>query len=360
MKVKFAELGIDDQVVLDEVETVLRSGRFIGGPVLDEFAERWAEICGTDYCVPVASGSAAITASIKALVPPGGAVLLPALSFAATAFSVIEAGCEPIYVDVRPDGLMNLDVAEEAVHRMHISCVLSVHLYGQLLDIEYDSALYNTVVIEDACQAHGVFKLQGDAGCFSFYPSKNLGAAGDAGAVVTNGPETAERIATYINYGDPPGRKYAHVTHGTNARMDAIQAAVLCSKLGKFKAQQFIREKVADAYLAAGIKTLATQRPTSWHVYPLLVNDRDAFLEGMGKASVECSTYYPYTLPDVVEGSVYGNIDGARFIANRAVALPIGPHMDSDQVIRVINAFFNLVEEDEVDSKTVWRVKDAY
>jgi dTDP-4-amino-4,6-dideoxygalactose transaminase len=186
MKVKFAELGIQDDAALADVEVVLKSGRFIGGMYLEEFAEKWAKFCGAKHCVPVASGSAALTASIKALVPPSGAVLLPALSFAATAFSVIEAGCEPIYVDVRPDGLMNLDVAEEAVHRMHISCVLPVHLYGQLLEIEYDSALYNTIVIEDACQAHGVFKLWGDAGCFSFYPSKNLGAAGDAGAVVTN------------------------------------------------------------------------------------------------------------------------------------------------------------------------------
>jgi dTDP-4-amino-4,6-dideoxygalactose transaminase len=130
--------------------------------------------------------------------------------------------------------------------------------------------------------------------------------------------------------------------------------------LEKFKAQQLIRDNVAEAYLAAGIKTLATQRPTSWHVYPVLVSNRDAFLNGMGTADIECGTYYPYTLPDIVGGAVYGNIDEARFIAERAVALPIGPHMDSDQVIRVIDAFFNLVDEDEVNGKTVWRVKDAY
>lgn len=362
MKVKFADLRLQGLVyseVMAELSTVLTSGRFIGGPWLDEFAERWARFCGTKYCVPTASGSSALTAAIMTLVPEDGTVLLPALSFAATAFSVVEAGCRPVYVDVCPNGLMNLDLAREACQNLKPDCIIPVHLYGQLVELEVD--MFDTIVIEDACQAHGAFRgLKGDAACFSFYPSKNLGAAGDAGAVVTNSKATANGIATYINYGDPPGSKYAHTSIGTNARMDAMQAAILCVKLDRFWKSQVRRKTIAEAYTNAGIQGIVSQRPSSWHVYPVLVSDRSKFLEGMSKADIECGVHYPYTLPSIVaDGAVYGGLDEAEFIAKHVVALPIGPHMDSQQATYVADTFHNLVTEDVVDDKVVWRVKDA-
>lgn len=360
MKVKIADLGISDPDVLDEVRTVLESGRYIGGPLLEEFAWKWAEMCGAEFCVPTASGSAALTSIMKAVLSPGNLVLLPALSFAASVFSVIETGCKPMYVDVTPNGLMDLDMVIRLSDEMSRPfAIMPVHLYGQYLELGDEILNCGGIIIEDACQAHGVFELQGHAAAFSFYPSKNLGAAGDAGAIVTNAKSVRDYVGTYINYGDPPNRKYAHIMLGTNARMDAIQAAVLLVKLGHFYEDQVRREDVARGYERGGIKSIATTRPTSWHQFPVLIDKRDEFVEAMREVGIEVGIHYPYVLPDIVDGS-HTSIDNARLIANHVVALPIGPHMRRDDTEYVIEQFHDLVEFGELDGKELWRLKNAH
>jgi len=367
VKVKFAELGITDPDVWEEVKTVLESGRFIGGPLLKEFAGKWADICGAKYCVPTASGSAALVQVIKGqrIGQRENVVLVPAYSFAATVLSVMEAGCKPLYVDVLPNGLMDLVQARELCDNVHVDMVLTVHLYGQYLETDagWIAQSDNPYVslIEDACQAHGVVDcVQGAAACFSFYPSKNLGAAGDAGAVVTNHKVLNDYVAASINYGDPVGKKYVHTYPGTNARMDAIQAAVLLVKLGQFYEDQAKRDHIAHRYTNGGIRSIATMRPTSWHLYPVLVHNRKVVMDRFREVTIEVGNHYPYVLPDIVDGAVRGDIKNARFLSKHVLTLPIGPHMDDNDADYVIEQFHDLLEPEELDGRLVWRLKDAH
>lgn len=343
--VKAAELGIYENSLLKIVESVLKSGRFINGPWAEKFAASWAQFNGAAECIPVASGSAALIATLNQIKFSSETgeeprkVILPDYSFAATAFAVKEAGLEPVYVNVDRHGIMNWREAVKAMRDIKPLAVIPVHMYGQY-GIIARPLLEETIVIEDACQAHGTGPLQGLAACYSFYPAKNLGAAGDAGAVVTNVPALANRIRAYINYGDFPGQKYVHSVPGNNLRMDEIQATILHHKLPYLMPDNMRRAALAKLYREQGIESLANPKLTNnWHLYPILVGEPEQFIQAMRERGIEVGRHYPYRLSEVVPGEFYGKPDGnAEKLANHVVTLPIGPHLLPQDIVRVATA----------------------
>lgn len=336
--IKFAELGVASPDYLALIGEVLQSGQFIKGKRCAEFAQAWAQYCRTDFCVPVSSGSMALTSIFKMLkTSDRPRVLIPALSFAATAHSVIEAGCWPVWCDVDEHGLLDVGRAMEMIDTRAIEFVLPVHLYGQIMD-EDDLCGLSTIcqVVEDACQAAGQYHdCVGEAAAFSFYPSKNLGAFGEAGAVVTNIDELADSIEAYVNYGDFQGFKYQHDIVGTNGRMDEIQAAVLLKNLEYLDFNIKARRKVAEIYRTAGIFSLLDEQRllNAYHLYPVLVEEQELTRRRLlNKQMMETGNHYPYTLPQVID-KVSGQYPVAEHIAKHVITLPIGQHVNASDVV---------------------------
>lgn len=336
--IKFADLRIKDPAALDSVFNVMRSGNFINGPYNDMFAKQWANECQAETCVLTSSGTAALQAVLHCLALTGqdNIVIMPALSFAATAFAAIEAGCKIAYVDVNERGLIRWDQAEDLLNQYKhlVTTITPVWLYGQSCYAPKEIA-DRLVVVDDACQAHGAYKIAADdpaIGCFSFYPSKNLGAMGDAGAVVFNNMhQLAKRVTAYCNYGDPPGMKYVHDFQGNNLRCDHIQAAYLSATYNNLAYNNAKRAEQAAAYMSAGIPTFASEL-SSWHLYPILVEDPEKFKRMMADYNVEVGNHYPYILPKVAPGITQFGFSQAQYISQHVITLPIGPHLSLDDI----------------------------
>lgn len=307
------------------VNSILTSGKFINGPYGQEFSKLWAQECGARYCVPTASGMASLITTLKSVAALSNRrhVIVPNLSFAATAFAVVEAGLNPVYCGVNKNGLLNQDNCLDIIKSLPILAVIPVYLYGQWFEIN-PKILAQTVVIEDACQAHGVVKkVQGKAACFSFYPSKNLGAAGDAGAIVMDDEEIRSYCEKYINYGDAPGQKYSHEIQGNNLRMDEIQAAVLIEKLKGLKEFNTSRARIAVEYMKAGIDSFVNLENNSFHLYPILVKDRDSVMQTLKKKGIETGNHYPYILSDICRGDAqFLKDDYSGEISSKILTLP--------------------------------------
>lgn len=341
--IKFANLEVKNDLATATVLDVMKSGQFINGKYNKQFAIQWAQECNAPHCVLTASGTAALIATIKAVkAKKTDLVILPALSFAATAFAVLEAGCTPVYVDVDEHGLMRWDMVEEILHDKwfdRVAAIIPVNLYGQHINIPF-SASESYVVIQDACQAHGIVKFNPDAtsiACFSFYPAKNLGAIGDAGAVVTSVPGLAQQVAAYINYGDYPGEKYTHNFQGNNLRCDEIQAAYLSVAYKDLEENNVIRENIAELYAACGIESFSITggKNSSHHLYPILVENPELFRRLMIDYGIETGNHYPYVLPKIAPGIGSYYFQKAVHIAQHVVTLPIGPHLQVEDVVHV-------------------------
>jgi dTDP-3-amino-3,4,6-trideoxy-alpha-D-glucose transaminase len=361
--IKFADLRVNDSVAIAAVNNVMRSGNFINGPFNDVFAKQWANECNAKYCVLTSSGTAALTATLKCTLRgrKNNIVILPALSFAATAFAAIEAGYEVVYVDVDKRGLIRWDQVEELIYQYGVNMVhaiIPVHLYGQYVDAP-NTIRDHIYVIEDACQAHGIIKSSANApviACFSFYPSKNLGAIGDAGAVVCDNKELADRIQAYCNYGDPPGAKYVHEFQGNNMRCDHIQAAHLSIAYANLTENNVKRASQAELYHLSGIKTFATAKLNAWHLYSILVHNPMQFYYVMYEHNIETGRHYPYTLPTIAPGRGIGSYPTARYIAQHVVTLPLGPHLTEANIMTVIDTITKLYE---LRDDGLWHIKES-
>lgn len=350
--IKLANPKIENQYIIDRVSQVLKSGTFINGPFNKEFSKKWSEYCNSNYCVPTSSGSAALTSSLKAIkkYPENrNYVIVPTLSFAATVFSVIEAGCIPIYCSVDKNGLMNQDNCLHILESQEILAIIPVHLYGQYLPIRKEIQA-KTIVIEDACQAHGIRYTQGEAACFSFYPSKNLGTCGNGGAIVTNNKDIADYVQKYINYGDELGQKYQHKIYASNLRMGEIEAVVLLEKLldGYIEKEINHRTQQARKYQELGVMSLANAKDNYYHLYPILCEHPDKMLEIFRREAIEVGRHYPYSLFDIAGGDTYylkGFEDHSSWISQQEVSLPIGSHLtlnDIEKVSEVLHKYYKL------------------
>ena len=239
-------------------ERVLTSNWFIQGQECKKFEKQFAEYCGTAECVGCGNGLDALMLALKAMdIGTGDEVIVPSFTFIATALAVAYAGAKPVFVEVDPEtALLDTEKIEDAI-TPRTKAIIAVHLYGQMAPMDKVCEIarkHNLRVLEDAAQAHGaVYKEKragswGDAGCFSFYPGKNLGALGDAGAVTTNDAEVARRVRAIGNYGSE--KKYVHDFMGVNSRLDEMQAAFLDAKLPYLEEWNQNRRKIAARYLS--------------------------------------------------------------------------------------------------------------
>lgn len=348
------------------VGKVVNSGAFILGPEVDEFERDFASYIGVDHAVGVACGLDALTLTLRALgIGIGDEVLVPANSFVASAQAVSQVGALPVFVDCLP-GTYLMDVADaKAAVGPTTKAVMPVHLYGQCADMAAVMGLaheYNLTVIEDACQAHGAARAGsragsvGDAGSWSFYPAKNLGAFGDGGMVTTDNQYLAEKIRRYRNYGQ--AAKYDHVEFGVNSRLDTIQAAVLGCKLKQLDRWNAHRRAWAVTYkeLFADSEIIETPQTALgnehvWHLYVVRIRglrDRPGLLAAARNKGVPLGVHYPTPIhmqPPYAPLHELGRrapLPNAEAGASEIVSLPMHPHLTVDEVTTVADVVLDL------------------
>ena len=348
---------------LKAMEGVLESSSFILGKNLLTFEQSFAQFAGSRYAVGVASGTDALHLSMRALeISSGDEVITPVNTFYATAAAIELTGASPVFVDCNPETyLTDLSRIEKAI-TSKTKALLPVHLYGQVVSMDKIRELadhYNLVVIEDACQAHGAkYKNYragtfGSAAAFSFYPGKNLGAFGDAGAITTSDEVVYNKLLALRNYGSTA--KYYHQTFGTNSRRDEIQAAILNVKLPLLDTWNRERQRAAARY-KKNLKSYSSilLPPTaeySNHVYHLFViqveGDRDSIIRQMLKRNIQCGIHYPIPLHLQAAYSSLGYKKGdfpcAESIAKKIISLPLFPEITDEQVDCVCECLTDLL-----------------
>lgn len=335
---------------------VLESGRFIGGPAVAEFERAWASYCGVPHAVGVANGTDALQLTLRALgIGAGDEVIVPANTFVATAEAVVLAGAVPRFADVSQQTLLLTPDHLEAALTPRTRAVIVVHLYGQMPDmgaLGRAAGRAGIAVIEDAAQAHGATwhgrraGSLGRAGCFSFYPGKNLGAFGDAGAVVTADAGLAERISCLRDHGRLTGSHYDHEFAGMNSRLDALQAVTLTAKLSRLDAWTQARRSIAARYRAAlgsGAARMPAEEPGSNGVYHLAVvqvRERGRVQRHLATLGIQTLVHYPIPCHLQVPYRQFaaGPLPVAEQSAGQVLSLPMFPHMTAGQVAAVCDA----------------------
>jgi dTDP-4-amino-4,6-dideoxygalactose transaminase len=367
--------------------TTLRAAAFVGGRAVEGFEAAFAEYCGVDYCVGVGSGTDALRFALMASgVRPGDVVITVPNTFIATTEAISQAGTYPEFVEIdeqtynmSAEALRNFLESKCDLDRVTgtpvsrrtgrmVTAVVPVHLYGQMADMDPILELaerFNLIVIEDACQAHGAEYFSrranawkkagsiGQAAAFSFYPGKNLGACGEAGAVTTNDPCVAEKVKMLRDHGQ--AKKYHHDLEGYNGRLDAIQAGLLHAKLSYLTKWNVQRRERAAEYnrLLGNNHALVLPYEPFWsravyHLYVIRTNDRDGMINHLKKAGIDTGVHYPIPLhmQRAYASLNYGVEDFplARRIAREILSLPMFPQLTVDQQARVaeeVSAFIS-------------------
>ncbi len=335
---------------------LLGSGRFIGGEAVEAFERAWASYCGVPEAVGVGNGTDALLLVLRALRIGGGdEVIVPANTFIASAEAVVLAGASPVFADVSPDTLLLTPGQLAAAITPRTSAVIVVHLYGQMPDMDGLGDVARRagiVLIEDAAQAHGAAWCGrpagsiGRAGCFSFYPAKNLGAFGDAGAVVTADGDLAGRLRSLREHGRSVHSRYDHELVGSNSRLDALQAVVLAAKLPRLDDWTAARRSIAARYrdaLGDGPARMVAEEPGSkgaFHLAVARVPDRAAVRAALAAAGIETQVHYPIPCHQQGPYRQYARqpLAVAEESAAEILSLPMFPHMSDDQVARVCDA----------------------
>ncbi len=355
MNIPLLDLAAQHAAISEELDAaiagVFAHGRFVGGPDVARFEDEFARYCGVSHCVGCASGTDALTLALRvAGVGPGDEVITTAMTFVATVESIVEVGATPILVDCDPDtALVTPDVVEEAIGP-RTAAVVVVHLYGQPVDLPGFRALVDRrglLLFEDAAQAHGAawegirVGSFGDAASFSFFPGKNLGALGDAGAVTTNRADLADSLRRLRDHGRLD--KYRHEFLGVNSRLDSLQAAVLSVKLRHLDAWNEARAAHAASYDAVfcdcdrDIVEPIRQAPEGtsvFHQYVVRVNNRDRLQQRLAAAGFQTGVHYPLALnrqpalSGMLEPDSYPNADR---LAGRVLSLPVFPELCVEQ-----------------------------
>ncbi len=365
MKVPFLDLKRQYASIKTDIdsalERVLSHTQFILGPEVKQFEENLARYSGSSYAVGCASGTDALLLSLRACgVGPGDEVITSTFSFFATAGVISRLGATPIFVDILPESY-NIDTRQiEKKITKKTKAIMPVHLFGQCADMDeilFIAKKHKLRVVEDAAQAIGsTYKgkragTMGDLGCFSFFPSKNLGAYGDAGAVVTNDSELADKIRMLRVHGSR--KKYYHETVGYNSRLDTLQAAILDAKLKYLDSWTEKRRKNAQFYNQA-FSGLPVQLPQEekdkyhiFHQYTLSAPKRDQFKEYLKQKEIGCDTYYPLPLHqqecyyDLAQRN--GSLPIAEKKALEVVSLPIFPELSQpelDYIAESVTCFY--------------------
>lgn len=334
---------------------VMEDASFILGPDVTRFEENFASYLGAGHCIGVGSGAAALELGMTALgIGPGDDVILPATTYIASALAVSAIGARPVFVDIDTAYLMDPELLDAAL-TPRTKAIMPVHLYGQavpmdpIMDFARRRGLF---VIEDAAQAHGAHwngrrvGTFGNVGCFSFYPTKNLGAYGDAGAIVTDDAAIADRLRLLRDLGQP--KKYEHVIKGWNSRLDSMQAVVLDVKLRHLDAWNAARLQHAAAY-DARMPGLGITPPVRlhdeghvYHLYVIEVDQRDRVVAGLRELGIQVGIHYPtplYLQPAYAELNLgRGSFPRTERSAERVISLPMFAELTSEQIDRVVDA----------------------
>jgi dTDP-4-amino-4,6-dideoxygalactose transaminase len=363
--IPLVDLSAQHAAVADEVaagwQEVLARTAFIGGPPVAAFEHEYAEFIGVPHCVAVANGTDAIEIALRALgVGQGDECILPANTFIATAEAVCRAGATPVLVDCADDDTYLIDTdAVEAAVTPRTSAIIPVHLYGQAAQVERLLPLARRAgawLVEDAAQSQGARRngtsagALGDAAATSFYPGKNLGAYGDAGAVLTGSADVAARMRMIRDHGSP--RKYEHEVIGVNSRLDTLQAVVLSAKLRRLAGWNAARRAAAAGYdeLLSGCDAVVRPRTLDgnehvWHLYTVRVPDRDRVLKELHAAGIGAGIHYPVPihLTAAFEGLGYkqGAFPVTEHAARELLSLPLFPEITEAQQERVVSVLIS-------------------
>ena len=358
MTVPFVDLRAQHEPLRDAFreafERVVDTNSFILGEEVERFEADFAAYCGARECAGVASGTAALALALRAEgLRPGDEVIVPAHTFIATALAVLHAGATPVFCDVEEEtGLIDFDAAA-AVVTERTAAIVPVHLYGQVCDPEAVAAFarrHAVAVVEDAAQAHGASfgedgvraGASGFTAAYSFYPSKNLGALGDGGAVCTGNPDVAERVRQLRDLGQRG--KGEHVIAGTNERLDGLQAAFLRAKLPHLDAWNAGRRRAAAWYrerLEREVPLLPDRPGSVYHLFPVRVADRDDVAAHLASAGVATGVHYSPMVPDqppFARGGAGGEFPQAAAWAREELSLPMFETLTREQVERVAEA----------------------
>lgn len=359
MKVPFLDLAAQQAEIAEEVlpvwERLFATAGFIGGEQVDAFEREYAEFIGVGHCVGVGNGTDAVELALRAIgVSSDDEVIMPVNTFIATAEAVSRVGAVPVFVDVDPEHLLIDPTAVEAAITPRTRAIIPVHLYGQTAPMEELVAIamrHGLFVVEDAAQSQGASSSVGRAGAIghvaatSFYPGKNLGAAGDAGAVLTDDPDIAERVRNLGAHGSSV--KYVHDRVGVNSRLDAVQAAVLRAKLRRLDNWNAARRAGAARYSeqlaeVPGVR-VPTVRPGNedvWHLYVVQVDERARVLAELTAAGIGAAIHYPTPLHLTAAyaglGYRQGQFPVAEAAGDRILSLPMFPHLTSDLQAMVV------------------------
>jgi len=365
---QFLDLKVQYKSIKEEIDAaikrILESCVFIGGVEVEEFEKEIANFCGAKYAIGVNSGTDALFLSLKALgVGPGDEVITTPFTFIATAGVIANCGAKPVFTDINPK-TFNIDSSkiEEKITEK-TKAILPVHLFGQMADMDeiMDIARkHNLYVVEDAAQAIGAtYRVKkagsiGDIGCLSFFPSKNLGAYGDGGMIVTNNEELANKIRLLKNHGSSPMGKYLNLIIGTNSRLDALQAAILRVKLKYLSGWSKKRAEIASYYNNAlkGVGDIITpivkpDRNHIFHQYTIRTAQRDKLQQYLKEKEISTMIYYPLPLhlQPAFEylGFKEGDFPEAEKTSKEVLSLPIYPEIsqkDQDFITKEIKGFF--------------------
>ena len=366
MKIPFVDLKAQYYSIKEEIDqaisNVIQDSAFIGGKYAKAFEENFANYAGVKNCVGVGNGTDALYIALKALgISEGDEVITAANTFIATSEAITMSGAKVVFVDC-DEKTYNIDIDKiEAAITRRTKAIIPVHLYGQPADMDKIKSLaerYDLFVVEDAAQAHGAeFKSQkagtfGDLACFSFYPGKNLGAYGDAGAIVTNDDELAKKCRMISNHGRI--EKYSHEFEGINSRLDGLQAAILDVKLKHLDKWIERRRTIAKMYDAALKDIVITPSilPDVKHVYHLYViriKDRERVKKLLAEKGIATGIHYPIPLPFLEAYSYLGHkpedFPVAYSMKDEILSLPIHGDMTDEQVEYVIASLKDIVNK---------------
>ena len=369
MKVPFVDLKIQYQSIRDEIaiaiQRVLESCAFAGGQFVTQFEKEFASFCKSQFAVGVGSGTESLWLTLLALgVGKGDEVITVPNTFIATAEAISLCGAKPVFVDIDNETYTMNPVLLEANITPRTKAIIPVHLFGQMADMDLIMELakaHGLFVVEDSCQAHGAeYKKSrpagsiGDAGCFSFYPGKNLGAYGEAGAVVTNNQKLAKKIKTLRDHGQL--KKYQHTMIGWNARMDGLQGAILSVKLKHLSEWNEARRNKAKVYdkLLANIDGVVTPKEADYakhvyHIYAIRIQNRNKLITALADKGIQCGIHYPIPI-HLQEAYRYLGLEKNSFpVAERCsrelISLPMFPELTKEQTKYVVREIKSLIPQ---------------
>jgi dTDP-4-amino-4,6-dideoxygalactose transaminase len=365
IKVPYLDLKAQYQSIKQEIDEavarVLDSCQFVLGPEVAEFEKEFSAYCGTTDCIALNSGTSALhLALLAAGVGPGDEVITVAFTFVASVATILYTGAKPVLVDIEPRTFNMNPAALEAAISPRTKAIVPVHLYGHSADMDPILAVarrHNLIVVEDAAQAVGArYKGRtagsiGDIGCFSFYPTKNLGAYGEGGAVTTNNPEYAHTVRMLRDWGQDC--KYHHLLHGYNYRMEGLQAAILRVKLRHLEAWTEARRVIVKKYNELLADSDLVCRPVEmpwarhvYHLYSVRVGNRNAMQTSLLKEGIQTGIHYaaPVHLQPAYTALGYGpgSLPESEKAANEVLSLPLYPEMAESQIQTVGGALAKL------------------